>query len=128
MTPERIIGEVCIRKNCKERCPLTKPATFRLKAQIMIKILIVLFAGMLIGGGLAIRLHGQGLNRLSANNSDMIIMTTKVGIMDTTLQELVRKVDHLQSEADTTEAMGAGIGLAITFLQLLGFFARSKTP
>ena len=100
---------------------MTKPATFRLKAQIMIKILIVLFAGMLIGGGLAIRLHGQGLNRLSANNSDMIIMTTKVGVMDTTLQELVRKVDHLQSEADTTEAMGAGIGLAITFLQPWGF-------
>jgi hypothetical protein len=46
--------------------------------------------------------------------------------MDTTLQALLIKVDRLQSEADTTEAMGAGIGIAITLLQLLGFIAKFK--
>lgn len=46
--------------------------------------------------------------------------------MEATVAEMNRKVDALKSEADTTEAMGAGIGLAITFLQILGFFAKSR--
>jgi peptidoglycan hydrolase CwlO-like protein len=99
-----------------------------LTLQAVIRGLLFVLAGMLIGGSLAIHVHGQGAPapRITRQDADIIATSTRVNIMEQNLQSLVNKVDHLQSEADTTEAMGAGIGLAITLLQLLGFFAKSK--
>ena len=103
-------------------------AEHSIKFQTAIKALITMLAGMLIGGALAVHLKGQSHSGgyPTSAEGEMIALTTRVSIMDGTLGELVKKVDHLQSEADTTEAMGAGIGFTITGLQLLGFFARGR--
>lgn len=96
--------------------------------EFVIKCLGLVLAGMLTGAFLAVRLHAQPLrgSGVSQGDRDVIAVTMKVSMMEGTLAELNRKVDALKSEADTTEAMGAGIGLAITFLQILGFFAKSR--
>jgi hypothetical protein len=129
-----ILTEVCLRTDCKERCSLPERKQNRLRFITLIKALVFVLAGMLIGSGISVRLHGQSSGNSSSSNSSKfekldpqtIILTTKVSMMDVTLNSLMSKVDHLQSEADTTEAMGAGIGVAITFLQLLGFLAARK--
>jgi len=99
----------------------------RLKLEAIIRALTFILAGMLIGGGLATHIHAQSLHSgIRTLDPETIVLTTKVGILETTLTSLVTKVDNIQSEADTTKAMGAGIGVTITFLQLLGFLVSRK--
>jgi len=122
-----ILGEVCLRKDCKERFPLPCSKEKSIKLQLAIKALILMFAGMLIGSALAIRLRGQAYHpNIGKLDPETIILTTKVSMMETTLTTLVNKVDKIQSQADTTEAIGTGIGVSITFLQLLGFLVSRK--
>lgn len=105
-----------------------------LRYQTAIRALILVLAGMLIGGTLAMHLHGQSQSsqashvqeRQNRQDQDLIGVQIKVSIMEGTIANLLTKLDHLQSEADTTQAMGAGIGIAITGLQLLGFFTKSR--
>ena len=92
---------------------------------VVVRGLLFVLAGMLIGSALTLSLHAQSHN-LSQGDREAIAVTIKVGALEASIADLTRKVDALKSEADTTEAMGAGIGLAITFLQLLGFFARGR--
>ena len=89
--------------------------------------MIFILAGMLIGGGMVIHIHAQSFpHTVKVLDPETIVLTTKVGIMEVTLTNLVAKVDNIQSEADTTKAMGAGIGATITLLQLLGFLVSRK--
>jgi hypothetical protein len=125
MVPE-ILCDVCLRKNCKERHPLPPPTERMIRFHLTLRALVLVLAGMLIGGALAVHLRGQSPPSRKSADVEMIAVTTKVSIMEGTLNELVKKVDRIQSEADTTEAMGAGIGLAITGLQLLGFFTKAR--
>lgn len=101
-----------------------------LRLQTAIRALILVLAGMLMGGSLAIHLHGQSKPRhldLSDQAQDSLItMSVKVNMMDATVMSLSTKLDRLQSEADTTQAIGTGIGISITLLQLLGFFTKSR--
>lgn len=97
-----------------------------MNTQFFIRALILLLAGILIGGGVSMRLHGQPYTSARTITTDpaVIVVATRVSILETNVAAMSAKMDHIQSEADTTEAMGAGIGLAITFLQLLGFFTK----
>ena len=99
-----------------------------LKFHAIIRALIFILAGMLIGSGLVTHVHAQSYHSTSQKilDPETIVLTTKVGIMEATLTSLVTKVDNIQSEADTTKAMGAGIGVTITLLQLLGFLVSRK--
>lgn len=99
-----------------------------LKFHAIIRALIFILAGMLIGSGLVSHVHAQSLHSTGQKilDPETIVLTTKVGIMEATLTSLVTKVDNIQSEADTTKAMGAGIGVTITLLQLLGFLVSRK--
>ena len=123
-----ILSEVCLRKDCKERCPLPQKPYNTLKFHAIIRALIFILAGMLIGSGLVTHVHAQSLHSTGQKilDPETIVLTTKVGIMEATLTSLVTKVDNIQSEADTTKAMGAGIGVTITLLQLLGFLVSRK--
>ena len=100
------------------------------KIQLLIKALVLILAGMLIGSGLSMRLHGQssigyGVSK-SLTDPNVIVVATRLQILESNQKDLSNKLDHLQSQADVTEATGVGIGLAITFLQLLGFFTKQK--
>lgn len=102
-------------------------------SQVLIRSTILLLTGMILGGFLVNRLHGQSHNNLTGTEyqhietmSSITALNVKVSGLEATVAEISRKLDKVQSQADTTEAMGAGIGLAITFLQLLGFFVKSK--
>lgn len=122
-----ILSEVCLRKDCKERCPLPTKKYNTLALHSIIRSLISILAGMLIGGGLVSHIHAQSIHStVKIMDPETIVLTTKVGMMETVLTSLVTKVDNIQSEADTTKAMGAGIGVTITFLQLLGFLVSRK--
>jgi hypothetical protein len=126
-TLPQILGQICLRKECKERYPLSATLERNLRFQAFLRALLLVCAGGLIGSGVSIRLHGQSVAHVThLEDPNVIAISTRVTIMDTTLQALLIKVDRLQSEADTTEAMGAGIGIAITLLQLLGFIAKFK--
>lgn len=126
----RILGQVCLRDSCKERCPLPERVSHNLKLQTAIRALILVLAGMLMGGSLAIHLHGQSkphhLDLSDQAQDSLITMSVKVNMMDATVMSLSTKLDRLQSEADTTQAIGTGIGISITLLQLLGFFTKSR--
>lgn len=108
------------------------------KIHFLIRSIVLVLAGALIGGGMS-HLHGQPSPSRSVTGStqfhdtldkmegeQLIVMTTKVAIMESTVAETSRKVDKLQSQADTTDARELGIGAAITFLQLLGFITPKK--
>ena len=103
---------------------MTKEKRRAVTLVVVVRGLLFVLAGMLLGSALVLRLHAQPQHGLS--DREAIAVTIKVGTLEASISELTRKVDALKSEADTTEAMGAGIGLAITFLQLLGFFARGR--
>jgi len=123
---EKLIPSVCLRKNCKERCPIAPKEQFSIKLQILSKAVILIMAGILIGGGVSLRLHGQPFanSRVITTDPSVIVVATRLSILESNTKDISTKLDHLQSEADITEAMGAGIGIAITFLQLLGFFTK----
>lgn len=134
-TDMRIFSNVCLRKECKERCPLLPKQTHYPKFQFMVRVLTLILLGMFLGSMLTIRLHGQGqpLSRMNngyipitQNQEQLVILSTKVTFIDSTVQDLSKKMDQLKTEADATQYMGAGIGIAITFLQLLGFLAKNK--
>ena len=106
---------------------MPKKLEHNLRFQAFLRALLLVCAGGLIGSGISMRLHGQSVAHIAhLEDPNVVAISTRVAIMDTTLQALLTKVDRLQSEADTTEAMGAGIGIAITLLQLLGFIAKFK--
>lgn len=122
-----ILPGVCLRSGCKERCPLPRNSYNKLKLQAITRALIFILSGMLIGSGMVSHVHAQSLHQeLRILDPETIVLTTKVSIMEATLTNLVTKVDNIQSEADTTKAMGAGIGVTITLLQLLGFLVSRK--
>lgn len=122
-----ILSEVCLREGCKERCTLPTKKYNTLALHSFIRSLIFILAGMLIGSGLVSHIHAQPLHSvIKIMDPETIVLTTKVGMMETILTSLATKVDNIQSEADTTKAMGAGIGVTITFLQLLGFLVSRK--
>ena|ERR1700685_975389 len=129
----KIINSVCLRKDCKERCPVPIKENNNLKIQLAAKSLIMLFAGILIGGALSLRLHGQPSvesllvpKMLSNTDPNILVVATRLGIVESNVNDNSRKIDHLSSELATVEGTGVGIGLAITGLQLLGFFVKSK--
>jgi hypothetical protein len=134
MTERDILEQVCIRENCTQRCPLTKKSELYTKLHIIVKggttMLVGVLLGCLLTSVITMRAKGQPIPITHFNavtiTTDIAVLTNEVHGMKESMHDLTAKVEKVQSQADITQATGAGIGLAITFLQLLGLFVKSK--
>ena len=60
-------------------------------------------------------------------STDIAVLTTEIHDLKSSVHDLSVKTDKVQSQADITQATGVGIGIAITFLQILGLLvAQTK--
>ena len=95
-------------------------------------MLVGVLFGCLLVSFITTRAKGQSNNSNNSHfnavtvSTDIAVLTTELRSMKESVHDLSTKVDKIQSQADITQATGAGIGLAITFLQLLGLFVRTK--
>lgn len=126
----KILSLACTQENCPVRCGLSKHAKFLVRVHTVLSTLITFLIGIFIGSMLLYH-HavGQDFNKFKQQQESgkVIELSVQVSMMSGILQTLSSKLDQVKSEADTTQAMAAGIGIAIMFLQLLGFFVKSKS-
>lgn len=98
---------------------------------MIIRVIIMILSSFMIGFWIAPRSHAQVSNRSYYDtchdcSTNIAVLASQFHAQDETIRDVLRKMEALKSQADTTQATGVGIGITITFLQLLGFITTRK--
>jgi len=128
----KLIASACPEDNCPVRKKLSKRSIFLIRLHTAMKSIVAVLIGAFISGMLMLHVKAQNTQtytqfKQQQGQEKVIELSVQVSMLTSTVKDLSTLYAQLKSEADTTQAMGTGIGIAIMFLQLLGFFVKSKS-